>query len=261
MSYTQSAIDSLAQLWSGLSGLDLSVAKAQVTAEQGVNGNVLGLTVKNGAATDVYPGQTGAAQAPNGQWLATFATPQQGIIAAAYNLKVNSAYTGLRQAIATGNAAIQANALANSPWGPPGYYRGSSAFSSLLSATPGPPASPSPSASTGFDLNPLDWIANLNAGVQQMHTDLGNPSAPGLAAVPEPNTVSVAAQAAVGAAGKAAATAASGLIDLSGLTNAINGLPAGLAAAAAPLAIGLVILLVIAWLALSATRDVLPIAA
>lgn len=225
--YTSSRISQLAQLWSSLTGLDYSVAQAQITAEQGVNGNPVGL--ENGS----------------GQ-LMTFPTQEAGLQAAALNLKTNPAYAALRNAISTGNPAVQAHALAASPWGPSGYYAGSPAFSALLTASPGPGTGTS--GSSGMDLNPLDILRNLNAGVQQMHSAMGNPSAPGLAAVPTPNTLAAAAGAAGGAAAQAAAQAAGSV-----LGSAINW--AGLA----PIAIGLLLLLVIAWLALTGVKEMVPI--
>ncbi len=253
MNYTQSAIDSLAQLWSKLSGLDLSVARAQVTAEQGVNGNVLGLTVKNGAATGVYPGQTGVAQASDGQWLATFATPQAGIEAAAWNLKNNPAYVALRSAIATGNPAIQAHALVTSQWGPTGYYAGSSAFRGLsgvqpVQPLPGPTPPPSPSApaspgalpgsaataSGSKSLSPLDIL--------QIATT-GNPLNPLIAAANQGPTAAKQAQ-------QVAQEATS-------IPQALAALPGNLAAAAAPFVVTGVVLLLVGWLAVTGVRDVL----
>ena len=155
--YTQTRIQQLAHMYGGLTGMDPTVAAAQITAEQGINGNVLGLTVANGSATHVYPGQTGVFQASNGQWLATFPTQELGLSAAAWWLKnPNSPYAAIRNAIATGKAAIQAHALAASGWAGSGGYLSSSAFAPLLSATPGPGTGTAPISSSA--------VSSANAG-------------------------------------------------------------------------------------------------
>ncbi len=208
--YTASRIDQLAQLWSSLTGLDLSVARAQITAEQGVNGNPVGL--ENGS----------------GQ-LMTFPTQEAGLQAAAINLKTNPAYAALRNAISTGNAAVQAHALAASPWGPSGYYFGSPAFSSLLSASPGPGTGTSDA--TGTPKGPSYRGQGSQTTQQAQAYDQSSA-----------NTSSVQSLAQQGV------TAAA-----SGVASAISGL--------APIAIGLVVVLVIVWLAIAGVREVLPAAA
>lgn len=230
--YTSSRISQLAQLWSSLTGLDYSVAQAQITAEQGVNGNVVGLTVDNGSATKVYPGQTGVVQASNGQWLATFGTQEAGLQAAAWWLKSpSSPYATVRNAISTGNAAIQAHALANSGWAGAGGYRSSDAFSSLLSASPGPGTGTTPTPSpSSKPLSPLDILQIAGTG---------NPLDPLIAAAQQ--------------AQQAAAAATS-------VPQALAALPGNLASAAAPLVIGLVVLVLVAWLVIAGVREVMPAA-
>ena len=288
MSYTQSAIDSLAQLYSSLTGLDLSVAKAQVTAEQGVNGNVLGLTVKNGA-TNVYTGQTGVFQASNGQWLATFASPQAGVEAAAAWLKnPNSPYAAVRAAIATGNPTIQAHALASSGWAGTGGYLHSSAFASLLSASPGPSASPSASGSgslassvaTFLGLSPsaplTEQVAQQAAAkyAQQqtgatggrsysamatgIYTQLQGWLGKALGQVPF-NTPPSVTQATVPTGPEAAAGPSANIPTISlDVGGAIAALPGELVSALAPVLVALIVLVIIAWLALSGVRELEP---
>lgn len=314
--YTQTRIQQLAQMYSGLTGLDASVAAAQITAEKGVAGNVLGLTVANGSATHVYPGQTGVFQASDGQWLATFGTQEAGLQAAAWWLKSpNSPYAAVRNAIATGKAAVQAHALAASGWAGSGGYLSSSAFAPLLSSSPGPgtgtgPISGSPTSSAnavgsislakllgispstrGPDLwnalkakiagsgtkiipsgSPSDasaflaWVSNAGGLAPDI---LGVPDFAGLLTAPTAGSIQVPVNAAgqVDIAALQASNAQTGAMtggfptapDIqSAVTSGIQGAVSGLAPALAPVAIGLVVVLFIGWLAISGVKDVLP---
>ncbi len=289
--YTPSRIQELAQLYSGMTGLDASVAAAQIEAEQGWNGNVLGLTVANGSATHVYPGQTGVWQASNGQWLATFATQETGLTAAAWWLKnPSSPYAAVRNAIATGKAAVQAHALAASGWAGSGGYLRSSAFGPLLSNSPGPgtgTSSPTDTSASSSGSLASSLAAFLGISPSQPLTDALALQAAGKYAKTNAAGYGPAYQGAVNSIyssllkwlGKPAgqvpfnvtpaggntgqvvtpspADQASGNTQRGGLID-LSGLPAAIAAAIAPIAVALVVIAIIAWLALSGVREVLP---
>jgi hypothetical protein len=79
-----SSLESKGAYLAEISGLSPAVALAWVTAENGVNNDILGVTNQNG--------------------LETFATWQQGIDAAVNLLRSSSDYASIRAAIASGNA-------------------------------------------------------------------------------------------------------------------------------------------------------------
>ncbi len=92
-------------------GLQPSVARAWVSAEQGDNFNIVGVTYNNAT----------------GQHLYQYSSFTQGAQAAANLLKSNPAYAGIRQAIASGDAKQQAAAIIASPWNHPYYSKGGGA--------------------------------------------------------------------------------------------------------------------------------------
>lgn len=105
MTYSAAQTEPLAQrLVADLPGLNINVARAWIRAESGTGNNPLGVTV-------------------NGQ-LATYATPEQGIDAAAARIQLLPIYGGIRAAVQSDNPKTQALAITASPWNKPnsGYY-------------------------------------------------------------------------------------------------------------------------------------------
>ena len=77
------------------------------------------------------------------------------------NIKTNPAYSGIRSSVGS-SAQVQAQAIVASPWEGHNYsnYSTPPPIVNLANGTqPG----------TGWDLNPLDWIANLNQGAANMN--------------------------------------------------------------------------------------------
>ena len=178
MSYTTSQTEPLAQrLVANLPGLDINLARAWIGAESGANNNPLGVTASRGSS------------APVGQWIGTntylvkYATPQAGIDAAAALLQSPSmswAYGKTAQAIKTGDATAQANALIASPWNTPGspYYKRvftaagllkpSTALPQTSTVAPKVTVTPKPTVTPTATTTPVpggltlqQWIANV----------------------------------------------------------------------------------------------------
>ena len=171
---------------------------------------------------------------------AAFASPEAGADAAVALLQGASRYKAAVAAARANSGAGYLAAVTAAGWGTSyscaaGYYGGQ-----------GTPASSSPA---GLDLNPADWIANLNAGVQTMQSKLGVTAAPGLSAVPEPNTIASGAATVATAAANAASTALGGVAAASGIPQAIASLPAALGGALGALAVNLAVLFVVLLLA------------
>jgi hypothetical protein len=107
--YTSERIDYLARyMQTQLPGLDYNIAVRWIRAEQGVNGNVLGVT---------YVDAQGARR------LRTYGSQEAGIRAAVSLLRSSSNYAGIRAALGQ-SYAIQARAITASPWNKPNspYY-------------------------------------------------------------------------------------------------------------------------------------------
>ena len=171
---------------------------------------------------------------------AAFASPEAGADAAVALLQGASRYKAAVAAARANSGAGYLAAVTAAGWGTSyscaaGYYGGQ-----------GTPASSSPA---GLDLNPADWIANLNRGVQTMQGKLGVTAAPGLSAVPEPNTIASGAATVATAAANAASTALGGVAAASGIPQAIASLPAALGGALGALAVNLAVLFVVLLLA------------
>ncbi len=134
MAYTQAQISQAAQLLTTkIKGLTLPAAKVWVTAEQGDNNNVLGVTYYIGKVQHLY----------------TYLSLADGVQAAADLFNRNPAYAAARAAVAaTTDPAAQLRAIAASPWNG-GHYASSSAFAPYLSGQAVSTApSPSPASST-----------------------------------------------------------------------------------------------------------------
>jgi len=113
----------------------------------------------------------------------------------------------------------------------------------------GQQGTPASTGGSGIDLNPLDAITKLNAGVAAMQAKLGVTAAPGLSAVPEPNTIASGAATVATAAANAASSALGGVAAASGIPQAIASLPAALGGALGALAVNLAVLFVVLLLA------------
>jgi len=151
--YNSARVNYLASyLQSLLPGLNKQVATTWITAEKGVNGNVIGLT--SGTQANVYPGQTGSwYNAPTNQWIAIFPSQEAGLRAAANLIQTQPRYSKFVGTLPSGNASSQASALSTSGWNN-GYYAG--VFKSLISATNSSAAGPAPNggASTPLTVSP-----------------------------------------------------------------------------------------------------------
>lgn len=156
MTYTSSQMDQAVNaLVRNIPGLQPDVARAWVTAEQGVNYNILGVTYTNST----------------GQHLYSYSSWDQGAQAAAHLIQTGP-YAGIRSALQTGNSQKEAAAIIASPWNHPYYSGKSSAVSSLQKiaggsftssnpVTSGTSNNPTPTGTlTGFSLNPLDSVGN-----------------------------------------------------------------------------------------------------
>lgn len=137
--YTAARIDYLANyLQTLLPGLTHEAAVKWITAEKGVNGNVLGLThTVNGKQT-----------------LYTYSSQEAGLRAAASWLKSAPSWTGYPAVIAslkTGDTTAQLKALAASKWSGGGYYQkaflGTSAKSTTTAVTAKATTAPAKSGS------------------------------------------------------------------------------------------------------------------
>lgn len=112
--YTQARIDYLASyLQTLLPGMTHDAAVKWIRAEQGVNGNVLGVT---------YTGSDGK------QRLYTYSSQEAGLRAAASLVKGSSNYTGIVGSLASGNTTSQLMAIAASPWNAPSHYNNGKTF-------------------------------------------------------------------------------------------------------------------------------------
>ena len=143
--YTATRIDSLARyLQSLLPGLNYNVATTWITAEKGVNGNVLGVTYNNST----------------GQHLYTYGSQEAGLQAAVGLLHSNSAYNGFLSSLSSNNAATEAKALAASPWNH-SYYTG--VFKNLAGGATPTPAATGSGTGSGNTPNPLITALTGNA--------------------------------------------------------------------------------------------------
>ena len=133
--YTTARISYLATyLQSLLPGLNNQVATQWITAEKGVNGNVLGTTYNNSS----------------GQHLFTYPSQEAGLQAAASWINTGARYSGVKASLSSGSASAQATALSTSGWNN-SYYPG--VFRNLIGGSPSPtptggastPVTPSPS--------------------------------------------------------------------------------------------------------------------
>ena len=111
--YTAARIKELADRLSKKTGLDPTVAAQWIRAEQGVNGNVLGTTY------DSDPNKKGYQAA-----LYKYNSQEAGIDAAASWVNTHQNMSGIANAITTGNAATERNAIINSPWNAGHYNNG-----------------------------------------------------------------------------------------------------------------------------------------
>jgi len=107
--YTPARVDYLASYLQGLlPGLSHDAAVRWIRAEQGVNGNVLGVTYHDATGT---------------QRLRTYSSQEAGLSAAAGLVRSSSNYAGIRAVLAGGDVTTQLKAIATSAWNAPGHYK------------------------------------------------------------------------------------------------------------------------------------------
>lgn len=166
MAYTAAKIEQAAQLLiKALPGLHIEVARAWVTAEQGDNNNVLGLTDANHVLYK-YP-TLAAGITANAKWVLNPASP----------------YGGIRASLKGGSIAVQGKAIIASGWNvrnSPYYTRIFTAMGLFKAVTP-------PVKETTLDLSPLKPVdmsgpsPDTNIYVQQLFTiQQSNPKLAGL---------------------------------------------------------------------------------
>lgn len=156
MTYTANQMNqAVAALVKAIPGLQPDVARAWVTAEQGVNYNILGVT---------YTDSSGK------QRLYSYSSWDQGAQAAAH-LIATGPYGGVRAALKTGSSQKEAAAIIASPWNHP-YYSGTSSAVAGLQKIAGNSYAPTTPVTSGTsntptatnadfklpDLNPLDAV-------------------------------------------------------------------------------------------------------
>jgi hypothetical protein len=152
MAYTGAQIDAAAAaLARAAAGLHLDVAHAWVTAEQGDDNNMVGVTYTDASGQHLYqyPSLTAGAQA-------------------AAHLIATGPYAGIRAALATGDSQRQAQAIIASPWNHP-YYSNGSGAAALREIAAGVPADVPPIATsvrvTGtFETYTVDTAKNAVVG-------------------------------------------------------------------------------------------------
>jgi hypothetical protein len=145
MAYSNATIANATAL-ANATGLTVQAAMAWLLAEQQQVPNPTNpLNIEVGGT----PGQTGVLHTSYGSF-GTYASPQAGIAAAAW-LIAHGDYAGIRAAIASANAWLQARAIDLSRWGTTGAEAALSRAASMLggAATSAPPASPPASPPAG----------------------------------------------------------------------------------------------------------------
>lgn len=120
-----SYVRQLAQMASGICGLDVNVILTQWQCEEGIQStsqwpanNPAGITSGNSAVDALSTGQT------NSAGFLIFATPAAGAQGYATLYKTDPNYAGVRAAIATGNPLAQLQAIQQSPWDAGHYVEG-----------------------------------------------------------------------------------------------------------------------------------------
>lgn len=143
-------------------GLQYDVARAWVTAEQGDNYNIVGVTYNDAT----------------GQHLFKYSSFDQGAQAAYNLLKSNPAYAGVLKALQTQDSQKQAAALIASPWNHPYYSSGSgaSALRAVAGTTPsGTTTKPQPSGTGTVVLAGKGGSVTVSKDTGQVVQGAGNP--------------------------------------------------------------------------------------
>lgn len=177
MAYTKTKIEQAAQLLvKALPGLHIEVARAWVTAEQGDNNNVLGLTDAN-------------------HKLYTFPTLAAGVQACAnWILNPKSPYRGIRLSLNGGTIAQQGRAIIASLWNTPGspyYTRIFTQMGLFKQVTPippkptPPPPTPTPPGDTTLTLSTDPSIAEKQILASLGFGDVSDPTEVLRVATPE----------------------------------------------------------------------------
>lgn len=130
--YTAARVDYLASyLQQLMPGMTHDAAVKWIKAEQGVNGNVLGVTYNDST----------------GQHLYQYQSQEAGLRAAVSLINRSSNYSGIRTSLSTGSTVQQLIAIASSPWNG-GHYRNGGTFGvSIGGSAPKAPSGGSTSSS------------------------------------------------------------------------------------------------------------------